>query len=433
MSTNMITRRVLFAVGLTIAVAMTGCNKPAASAEDKTGPAAMPIKTAVVQRRDMSRTIDLTGEVVPGTSVVISAMVEGPISQCPWREGDRVDAGETLVVIDRDVYGAEVDMAKAALAVADARLADLKAGARPEEIAQAAELVRKLTESASFGRLDLDRTTALVAKQGLPGEMMEKAKVSLVDQESQLESAKQRLAMLKAGPTPTQVAVAQATVQEAAARLKLADARLRECTVLAPFEGVVRSVHVRPGDIAMAKSPLLEMYDLKSLVVRFAVPEAQAGALRERMSLTFNFDALPGQSVPGKLLRVYPDLDRRLRTRTVEAVPDTPVPLAPGMFSRVRLTLQTAPAATAVPAEAILGVEGQQAAFIVSDGKVTRRPVKVGMAADGFVQILEGIAPGDMVALGALGKLKDGMAVSAAAPATSPQPKSATAPVEAPR
>ncbi|MCK7507885.1 MAG: hypothetical protein MZV70_30095 [Desulfobacterales bacterium] len=112
--------------------------------------------------------------------------MEGPIAFFPWREGDRVGAaGAKLVVIDRAIYQADVHAARAALEAAKSKLADLKAGTRPEEIAQARETVRKLEEATAFAGTDLARVTTLVTRGGLPGEALDKARVTLVDLQSQ--------------------------------------------------------------------------------------------------------------------------------------------------------------------------------------------------------------------------------------------------------
>ena len=425
--------RTLLTVGLLIVGVLAGCKRHDNAGTAKSAPTPLAVRTATVQNRDLARTVDLTGEVVAGTTVTISATVEGPILHCPWREGDHVSAGEKLIVIDRAMYRAEADAARASLSVAQAKLADLKAGARPEEIAQAREQVRKLEEATAFALTDMKRIAALVAKQGLPGEALEKAKVALVDQQSQLESARQRLAMLEAGPTRTQVAVAEAAVEEAAARLKLTEARLNECTIAAPFAGVISKVYVRPGDLATSKAPLVELYDPKSLVVRFAVPEANALAIREGMAVSIVFDALRGQPVAGRLSRLCPDLDRRMRTRTVEASAEGNAPMAPGMFARVQLTLASASGVPAVPAEAVLATsDNTNVVFVVNDSKAHRRAIQVGIAEGGWVQVLGGVAPGDQVIVGGLVRLKDGMPVTAvASPAPASRPTSA--PVEARR
>ena len=422
---------------LMLVVALTGCGRGSGAANqakaEEAQAKAPTVKTALVQTRDLAQTVDLTGEVVAIDSVVISATVEGPIAFFPWREGDRVAAaGAKLVVIDRAIYQADVHAARAALEAAKSKLADLKAGTRPEEIAQAKEVVRKLDEATAFARTDLERVTTLVTRGGLPGEALDKGRVTLVDLQSQLEAARQRLAMLESGPTVTQLAVGQAAVDEAAARLKVTEAKLAECTIAAPFAGIVSRVHVHAGDMAGVKAPLLEMYDPASLVVRFAVPEAQASILRAGLGASLQFDAIPGRTVSGKVTRVYPDLDRRMRTRTAEAVPTQSVQLMPGIFARLRLTLRSAPGATVVPVEAVLRTaDAETSAFIVHEGKAQRRQVRTGLSDAGLVQVLEGLEPGQQVIVGGLAKLKDGMAVSASPSAGKTPPTDATRPGEA--
>ena len=403
---------------LLLVVALTGCGRGSGAANqaktDEAQTRAPTVKTVLVQTRDLAQTVDLTGEVVATDSVVVSATVEGPIAFFPWREGDRVSAaGTKLVVIDRGIYQADVHAARAAMEAAKSKLADLKAGTRPEEIAQARETVRKLDEATAFARTDLERVTTLVARGGLPGEALDKARVTLVDLQSQHEAARQRLAMLESGPTVTQLAVGQAAVDEAAARLKVTEAKLGECTISAPFAGIISRVHVHAGDMAGVKAPLLEMFDPASLVVRFAVPEAQASILHAGLGVSLQFDAIPGRTVSGKVTRVYPDLDRRMRTRTAEAVPTQSVQLMPGIFARLRLTLRSAPGAVVAPVEAILrSGDGEAAAFVVQDGKAQRRQVRIGLSEAGLVQVLDGLEPGQQIIVGGLGRLKDGMAVS---------------------
>jgi len=422
---------------LLLTLALTGCGRGSGAANqaktDEAQAKAPTVKMALVQTRDLAETVDLTGEVVATDSVVVSATVEGPIAFFPWREGDRVGAaGAKLVVIDRAIYQADMHAARAALEAAKAKLADLKAGTRPEEIAQAREVVRKLDEATAFARTDMDRVTTLVTRGGLPGEALDKGRVTLVDLQSQREAARQRLAMLESGPTVTQLAVGQAAVDEAAARLKVTEAKLGECTISATFAGIVSRVHVHAGDMAGVKAPLLEMFDPASLVVRFAVPEAQASILRAGLGVSLQFDAIPGRTVSGKVTRVYPDLDRRMRTRTAEAVPTQAVQLLPGIFARLRLTLRSASGATVVPVEAVLRTaDAETSAFIVQDGKAQRRQVRTGLSDAGLVQILEGLEPGQQVIVGGLAKLKDGMAVSASPPGGKTPPAGATRPGEA--
>ena len=388
------------------------------------------VAVEAVRKEPISRLLELTGETVAVESVVISAMVEGPISYCPWREGDRVDVvpdkPTRLIEINRELYRAEVNAAEAALEVAKAKLADLKAGTRPEEIAKAKEAVRQLEESATFARNDLDRITKLVDSGSLPGEALEKARVEHVGELSKLSSAKRHLEMLEAGYTKTVIAMQDAAVKESQAKLDLAKARLNECVIFAPFSGTITRVHVRAGDMAAAKAPLLEMADLSSLAIRVAVPEAHASAVQEGMAAHVALDSLPGKTFYAKVVRVYPELDRRMRTRTVELTLTDRANLAPGMFARIRLVLESIESAVTVPQQAVLITPaGGQVTYVVADGKAAMRKVKTGIEQAGRVQVLSGLDGGEKVVVTGYEKLKDGMEVRVTEPVKS-QPKGGT-------
>jgi len=375
-----------------------------------------------VRRESLSRVLELTGETVAVESVVISATVEGPISYCPWREGDAVETSPEkparLIEINRELYRAEVNAAEAALEVAKAKLTDLQAGTRPEEIAKAQETVRQLEESTRFAKNDLDRITKLVDSGSMPGEALEKARVEHIGELAKLSAAKHHLEMLEAGYTKTAIAVQEASVKEATAKLDLAKARLSECVIYAPFSGTITRVHVRRGDMAAAKAPLLEMADLSSLVIRVAVPEAYASAMRTDMKAQVSLDSLAGKTFAASVTRVYPELDRRMRTRTVELVVEEPAQLAPGMFARVRLVLESVADAVTVPQQAIARTPaGGQVAYVVADGKAAMRKVKTGIEQAGRVQVVAGLESGEKVVVTGHERLKDGAEVRVAGPA----------------
>mgnify|MGYP005849626815 FL=1 len=357
----------------------------------------------------ITRSLDLTAEVVPVESIQISSTVEGPIGYLPWREGDRVEAGQKLIEINREMYRAEVKAAEAALAVAQAKLDDLKAGTRPEEIEKARQSVREAEESAEFEKSDLERIMQLVESGALPGEEIEKARVRQTAAESKLNAARKHLEMLESGFTPTAIGIQEAAVKEAAAKLELAQARLNECIITAPFTGTITKVFVRKGDMAAMRTPLLEMADLSSLVVRCAVPETSSSEVRQGMKAQVRLDALPDKVLPAEIVRVYPELDPRMRTRTIELTVQEPVALVPGMFGRVRLIIESVPDAVTVPVQAVIVTPaGLQVAFVAIEGKAAQRKVETGIEEGGRIQILSGLTPGEKVIVSGQEKLKDG-------------------------
>ncbi|MFO7897570.1 MAG: efflux RND transporter periplasmic adaptor subunit [Planctomycetota bacterium] len=309
------------------------------------------VEVQPVQTGHIVRRLELSGEVVATDSVVIAATKEGPIAYCPWREGDTVEKGQKLVEIDREVHRAEVRQAEAALAVARARLADLKAGARPEEIQKAEANIRRWKATLEEARETYRRQADLIKKDFTSEQSVDQARERVEVAEAELAAARENIRMLKAGPTETEIAVQESAVEEAAARLRLAEAHLSECVMTAPFDGVITAVHVRPGDLATPRSPLLEMYEPDSLVIRFAVPEAQASAARPGLRLEATLDALNGRAFDAEITRVYPQLDEAMRTRTVEAKLTEPAEIVPHMFARLKLELLRADDAVLVPAE----------------------------------------------------------------------------------
>ena len=214
--------------------------------------------------------------------------------------------------------------------------------------------------------------------------------------------------MLEAGPTQTEIAVAQAAVSEAAARRDMAQAKLDECLISSPFAGVITQVYVRPGDLAVPRQPLLKMMDPASLVVRAGLPENCATDLRKGAAATVQLDAYPGETFAAQVERIYPRLESNSRTRLVELRITDSVELIPRMFARISLTGRIIEQAIMVPSEAIVATpRGDQILFVAKDGKAIRRPVTLGLEQNGQIQIIEGVQPGELVIVKGNLNLKD--------------------------
>jgi multidrug efflux pump subunit AcrA (membrane-fusion protein) len=370
------------------------------------------VEVATVERGDIVQRLELSGEVVAGDSVVIAATKEGPIAYCPWREGDTVAAGDKLVEIHREVHRAEVQAAEAALAVARAKLADLKAGARPEEVQKAEANVRRWQATLAEAQRSHERQKQLIADDFTSQQSVDQARERMDVAEAELAASRENLRMLKAGPTQTEIAVQESVEEEAAARLALAKAHLSENVITAPFDGVISAVHVRPGDLATPRSPLLELYAPHSLVIRFSVPEAHSAAMRPGRRLRVTLDALVGKTFSAEVVRVYPQLDESMRTRTVEAKLTESAEMVPYMFARLSLELKRADVAVLAPAEAVLTApDGERYVFAVDQGKARRHVLEIGIEQDQTVQVLSGLEPGQRIVVAGQAALRDGQAV----------------------
>ncbi|MCD6216874.1 efflux RND transporter periplasmic adaptor subunit [bacterium] len=375
-------------------------------------PKPLPVEVQEVRYGSISHTLELSGEVVAIESAVIAATKEGPITNCPRREGDVVQAGEKLVEIDRAIYRAEVQMSEATLAVAQAKLADLKAGARPEEIDKAEANVQRWQATLEEARKNHERETELFARKFTSQQSVDQARERMVVAEAELAAARETLRILKVGPTLSEIEIQSSMVKEASAKLELAKTHLAELIITAPFDGIITKVHVRYGDLVSARAPLIEMYAPESLVLRFAVPEAHVAAVKPGLKLKASFDAIPGKIFAAEVELVYPQLDEVMRTRTIEARLTESAELLPNMFTRLTLELQKAENAALVPANAVLTTtKGVNVVFIADQGKAQQCEVELGIRQENVVQIIKGIEPGDKVIVAGNAKLRDGQAI----------------------
>lgn len=208
-----------------------------------------------------------------------------------------------------------------------------------------------------------------------------------------------------------QLDATRAALERARAALAQAEQSAGDYSIRAPWAGVVSRVRVADGNYVAPRMPLVDVYDPSSLVLRFTVPEDHAFALAADGRVQATFDALPGRAFTLRIIRAYPELDRRLRTRTFEAALADDATFAPGMFARVRAVLQDEPAALTVPVEAVLGDDNSRFVFLFSEGKAVRRLVETGFEQDGRVWVRQGLKAGDRVIIGGIERVKDGSEV----------------------
>jgi len=230
--------------------------------------------------------------------------------------------------------------------------------------------------------LELGRIEKLVKTGALPGEELDKARVK---------------------------------VSAAQARLARAMEKLGDYRLSAPWAGVVSRVNVAVGDFVAARTTLVELFDPASLVLSFAVPEDAAARVQSGAAITVTLDAHSARSFSARVTRIYPDIDRRTHTRTIEATIEGDVVLAPGMFARLQLILASIPEALTVPIEAVIRRNGKPIVFVIQgDATVDQRQVEIGLEDNGCVQILAGVAKGEAVAVAGHNRLRDGNQVRVA-------------------
>jgi membrane fusion protein (multidrug efflux system) len=206
---------------------------------------------------------------------------------------------------------------------------------------------------------------------------------------------------------------AENNLRVAEAAVSLASARLAKTEIRAPFSGVIGLRVVSVGDYVKEGADVVNLESIDPLKVDFRVPEIYLSQVQAGQTLSVALDALPGKAFDGKVSAVNPLLDAAGRSLVIRAVVGNPDrSLRPGMFARVKLITRDERDALVIPEQAIVPQGDEQYVFRVVDGKATRVKVAIGQRRDAKVEVLNGLAPNDVIVTAGQLKLRDGMPVT---------------------
>jgi len=351
------------ALALPAALFVAACGSGAKTAVEK--PRGVPVRTAIVEMRDLDDTLMLTGTLRPRAQVQVVAEVQARLLRVLRDEGARAAAGDVLAVLDSTDYRLSHERAQASRAVAEAN----KAHALAEK-----ERADNLLKTG--GITDKDHLTAQVHLQ-----------------------------------------VAEASLAQVRAEVAIAAQQLARTGIRAPFAGRVAKRLADPGTMLANGTPLFTFVDDAVLEFRAAVPSGDYGKVKVGAPVEVSVDALGGRAYPGTVARVTPLVEER--TRSFEAVVQVPGnhELVGGLFARAAVRVGKVKAAFVVPPGALVrdGSDPRSAqAFVVENGKAARKTVAVGVEAADAIEVKEGLKAGDVVVLDPPVALSSGAPVEAA-------------------
>lgn len=202
-----------------------------------------------------------------------------------------------------------------------------------------------------------------------------------------------------------QTQLAKAEASAAAARKACED-----CTVKAPYSGVIGEVYVDEGVELNVSEPIVRLMDISSLEIGFSVPESEMGDISEGMAVTVSVPALGDRQFGGRITVRGVSASALSHSYSCTLVPDGKVEgLLPGMVCKVR-TGKGVPGIT-VPASVVMtGMDGKYV-WTVKDGKATKSQIVTGGFAGNGVVVTSGLEPGDVVIVEGAHKVSTGMPV----------------------
>jgi RND family efflux transporter MFP subunit len=319
------------------------------------------VEVATLERRDLAPVLSFSANLEAVWSTDVSAKADGRIDQLLVEEGDLVKAGTVLARLDTNELAALVMQAEGQVRQAKATLEQ---------------------NELNFQRMDtLSKQNAVSAQT--------------------LDSAR------------TQRDLAQGGVTAAEGNLLLLQTRLQNANIESPLTGVVVKRYVQSGAFTKAGAGIVAVADVTSLLAKAMVGEAQLSELKLGAPVTVRVNALKDQEFKGTLTRLSPAAALPARTFTAEVnIPNPQGILKAGMFARAEIIGQVRAKVLAVPESALVLREDQKTIFVATpDNKVVQKVLKLGDAAGGWVEVLEGVKEGDKIVIAGQHKLKDGATI----------------------
>jgi RND family efflux transporter MFP subunit len=360
------------------------------------------------------------GKVEASRKVELAFQVPGLLVKLPVKEGQRVTKGEVIAQLRQDEFQARLKALQGQLDQARAALRALQAGERPEQIQRLDAQVRAAETKMANAKAEFDRNARLVRSGAVAREEFDRSETAYRVAQEEYRAARQ---MREKGTIAREedIEAQEALVRGLEGQVVEANLQLQDSTLHAPYDGVIAQRFVEEGQTLRAKQQVVKFQDVDEIDVAVDVPETVMVAdLRSAdiVQLLAEFSGAPGLQFPVQIREVAQRADPVTQTFRVRVAMKAPpeVNLLPGMTARITVTYRRASILgdrILVPISAVFkDATKEQVAWVIGpDETVTRRPVKLGEATGGQIEIVEGLQPGDRIAVAGVTFLREGMKV----------------------
>jgi HlyD family secretion protein len=333
--------------------------------------------------------LNASGYVTPRRRATIAAKITGRVTGVFFDEGTRVHEGQLLATLDDSDARRALDSAKADRDAARAAIADLQV-------------------QLQNAKITLNRTQQL-QKEGIQAQ-------------EQLDNARTAVDSLQA-----KINLAKTQVDAAESRIQVAQQAVDNCTIRAPFEGIVVSKDAQVGEMVspisagggFTRTGIATVVDMNSNEIEVDVNESYIARVQAGQPVTAVLDAYPDWQIPSKVRTIIPSADRQKATVKVRVsfikldpriLPDMGVKVT---FLGQETSKKTGgdTAAALIPQTAVRDDAGKKVVFLVKNERVERRAVTLGGKRGDDTEVIAGLTAGDTVVVNGPADLRDGQAV----------------------
>jgi HlyD family secretion protein len=371
------------------------------------------VQISGVTREDLIAAITSNGKVEPVSPFTARAEFPAFVLDVKAAEGQAVQRGQAILVLDATDIRAQLSQARADLLAAKTDLQNGRSGGPPDEVAQLqGNIVNAQTQVANLERTE-QALKQLLAKQAATQDEVAQNEAALATARSNLLTLQQKKAALSQRNTVT-VESAGLRVIQAQDQVTALERKIKSSTVIAQTDGTLYSLPVRKGDFVKVGDILAEMADLRHVRVRAFVDEPDLGSLATNQTVQVMWDAMPNRVWTGKIeqvpMQVVPRGSRSVG-EVICSIDNDKLELLPNTNVEVRILVHELHAVLVIARGAVNFDNGQHFVFIVKDGAAFRRPVRIGIASADKYELISGVSPGDQVVVRTESELQDGMKV----------------------
>lgn len=238
--------------------------------------------------------------------VNIASKTSGHLIRLNVEEGDKVNVGDTIAVIDHDMPALQLRQAIAGVDLAQAQYNLLNNGARKEDLRAAEENVRQAESAFQTAKADHERIKELFASNSVSKKQNEDAESRLTITQAQYISAQQNLQKLQRFARPEDIQAAKARVDQAKAQADLIRKQISDSYIVAPVAGTVTYKPVEVGELITTGTVLVRLSKLEKMELMIYVNETELGKVKLGSQADVMIDTYPDKRYPATVVYVSP-------------------------------------------------------------------------------------------------------------------------------
>ncbi len=365
--------------------------------------------------------LNAAGYIVPHYKIELTPKVVGRVAWIGVEKGVRVTKGQVVVRLEDAEFQARLKQSEGNLASLRARLAELEAGSRPEEIALAKANLEEVRADLQNARVNLERIRKLVEEGVLAEQEVDDAQARFDSAAARVESLERTYELVRIGPRKEVIEATRGQVRQAEGELAYAQTMLDATLIRTPIRGTILERNVEVGEFVTtsfvgergAKGYVASLADLTDIQVELDISQDDFAKLGPRQRGVVTTDAFPDRKYKGEIVEISPEADRQKATVQVKVqILEPDDYLRPEMNANVAFLADEKPGRSqdsrpliVVPRSAVRDGNG---VFVLQGEKAVKRAVTVGTTGSQGIEITSGLTGGEDLILNPSPELEDG-------------------------